>query len=99
MTTRGRHWQELIREYEQGEVSVREFCAEQEISAASFYQWRRRLKESAPVMKFALIEPVAEKNDGVIELRLATGEALVIHAGAEAATLQMVLSVIRERTQ
>ncbi|MBY0507722.1 MAG: transposase [Bryobacteraceae bacterium] len=44
-----RPWRDLIREYEQGAVTVREFCAAHEVSPASFYQWRRRLKESAGV--------------------------------------------------
>ena len=96
MTTREGHWRELIREYEGGTVTVREFCAAHEVSAALFDQWRRRLKESPAVMKFALIGPVEGKSGGAIELRLATGESLVIHAGADPATLQMVLSVIRE---
>ena len=99
MTTREGHWRELIKEYEEGAVTVREFCAAHEVSAASFYQWRRRLKESPAVMKFALIGPVDGKSDGAIELRLATGEALVIATGADPATLRMVLNVIREQTQ
>lgn len=48
-------------------------------------------------MKFALIEPVADERGGGIELRLATGEALVIGTGADPATLRMVLNVIREQ--
>lgn len=99
MTTREQHWRERIKEYEEGAVTVREFCAAHEVSAASFYQWRRRLKKSAGVMKFALIEPVANERGGAIELRLATGEALVIATGADPATLRMVLNVIREQTQ
>lgn len=99
MTARERYWRELIREYERGEMTIREFCEDHRVSAASFYQWRRRLKENAPVMKFALIEPVADQGGGAIELRLGTGEALVIPTGANAATLRMVLSVLREPAQ
>ena len=98
MTTREGHWRELIKGYEAGRVTVREFCAAHEVSAASFYQWRRRLKKSVGVMKFALIERVADERGGAIELRLATGEALVIATGADPATLRMVLNVIREQT-
>ena len=97
MTARERRWQERIKEYEEGGVTIREFCAAHEVSVASFYQWRRRLKKSAAVMKFALIEPMTDQRDGAIELRLATGEALVIPSGADPATLRMVLNVIREQ--
>lgn len=37
MTTREQHWRERIKEYEAGGVTVREFCAAHEVSAASFY--------------------------------------------------------------
>jgi transposase-like protein len=94
-----RHWRDLIKEYEEGEVTVREFCAAHEVSAASFYQWRRRLKERSAVMRFAAVEPIEVKTSGAIELRLGSGEALVIPTGADPATLRMVLSVIREQTQ
>ncbi|MBY0507721.1 MAG: hypothetical protein K2X03_27665 [Bryobacteraceae bacterium] len=46
-----------------------------------------------------MIEPVADQRGGAIELRLGTGEALMIPTGADAATLRMVLSVIREQAQ
>jgi transposase-like protein len=94
-----RRWRDLIKEYEQGEVTVRELCVAHGVSAASFYQWRRRLKESGGVMKFAVVEPIEVKASGAIELRLGSGEALMIPTGADTATLRMVLEVLREQAQ
>jgi hypothetical protein len=96
---RAGEWREVIRGHERSGMTIREYCEEQKISPASFYQWRRRLEGERSVMKFALVEPVPGPASGEIELRLATGEALLIRAGAEAATLRMVLSVLREQPQ
>ena len=73
------------------------FCRERRISEPSFYTWRRRLTEEAP-LKFALVEtgPAGTVSSG-LELVLATGESLRIAAGSDAATLRMVLAVLRER--
>ena len=43
-----RRWVERLRRFEaSGELTVAEFCAEERVSAPSFYLWRRRLRESA----------------------------------------------------
>src|SRR5687767_10362162 len=38
-------WLELIRRWQQSQISVREFCRRHQISEASFYSWRRVLRE------------------------------------------------------
>ena len=96
---RAQEWQEVIRGHEQSGLTIRAYCEEQGISAASFYQWRRRLEGEGGVMKFALIDPVKDQGSGEIELRLTSGETLVIPIGADVDTLRMVLSVLREQSQ
>ena len=88
-------WRGLIRGQEQSGATIQKFCAEQGVSAASFYAWRRRLGTSQ-VMKFAVVETAGQLGGG-IELRLASGESLMIPGGADAATLRMILGVIREQ--
>ena len=78
-------------------MSVRAFCQQHRTSEYSFYQWRKRLREQLP-MKFALVEtshgtPAAV---AVLEVMLTSGERLRIVPGIEAATLRLVLSVLRE---
>jgi transposase-like protein len=90
-------WRELIAEQEQSGLSVRAFCRQHRTSEPSFYHWRKRLAERLP-MKFALVETSRSTPAAVaaVEVILASGERLRIAPGIEAATLRLVLSVLRE---
>ena len=94
---RHRYWRKLIAQQEQSGQSVRAFCQQQGTSEPSFYQWRKRLAERLP-MKFALVETSRSAPAAAVgvELMLTTGERLRIAPGADAATLRLVLSVLRE---
>ncbi len=94
---RRRFWRELIAEQEQSGLSVRAFCEQHRTSEHSFYQWRKRLADQLP-MKFALVETSqsAPASVAVLEVMLTSGERLRIAPGIEAATLRLVLSVMRE---
>jgi transposase-like protein len=91
-------WRELIAQQEQSGLSVRAFCQQRRTNEHSFYQWRKRLAERLPV-KFALVETngVAPAATAALEVILTGGERLRILPGADAATLRVVLSVLRER--
>jgi transposase-like protein len=90
-------WRNLIAQQEQSGLSVRGFCKQHRTSEHSFYQWRKRLGERLP-MKFALVETnrAAPTTVAAVEVILASGERLRIAPGIEAATLRLVLSVLRE---
>jgi transposase-like protein len=90
-------WRQLIAKQEQSGVSVRAFCQQHRTSEYSFYHWRKRLREELP-MKFALVETSrsAPTAGATVEVMLTTGERLRIVPGVEAATLRLVLSVLRE---
>ena len=90
-------WRELIAEQKKSGKSIRAFCQERGQKEHLFYFWRKQLVPPAKAVRFALVEtngglPVGEK----IEIALASGEKLRIAAGADAATLRMVLAVLRE---
>jgi|KBSMisStandDraft_5_1062788.scaffolds.fasta_scaffold67737_5 transposase-like protein len=92
------YWQELILQQEQSGLTVHAFCEQRGVTEASFYGWRKQLRGEAPV-GFALVEA---KESGLtpkapVELVLATGERVQISPGTDAATLRMVLGVLRER--
>ena len=76
---------------------MRAFCQQHRTSEASFYQWRKRLGEGLP-MKFALVETNRSAPAAVaaMEVMLARGERLRFAPGIEAATLRLVLNVLRE---
>ena len=90
-------WRKLIAQHEQSGLSVRAFCQQHRTSEYSFYHWRKRLAEQLP-MKFALVETSRSAPTAVaaMEVILASGERLRIAPGVEAATLRLVLSVLRE---
>jgi hypothetical protein len=90
-------WRQLIAKQQQSGTSVRAFCQQHRTSEYSFYHWRKRLAGQVP-MKFALVEThrVAPMAVAAVEVILTTGERLRIAPGVEAATLRLVLSVLRE---
>jgi hypothetical protein len=90
-------WRKLIAQHEQSGLSVRAFCQQHRTSEYSFYHWRKRLAEQLP-MKFALVESSRSAPTAVaaMEVILTTGERLRIAPGIDAATLRLVLSVLRE---
>jgi hypothetical protein len=90
-------WRQLIAQQEQSGLSVRAFCQQHRTSEYSFYQWRKRLAEQLPV-QFALVDTGRSASVGVaaVEVILASGDRLRVAPGIEAATLRLVLSVLRE---
>jgi hypothetical protein len=94
---RREYWRQLIAEQQPSGASVRRFCQQRRTSEHSLYQWRKRLAQQLPV-KFALVE--IGRGTGVdaeaVEVMLTSGERLRIAAGVNAATLRLVLNVLRE---
>jgi hypothetical protein len=91
-------WAERIAMQPRSGISVKQFCKQQGLTEYSFYAWRKRLQKKEPV-RFALVDRRAVRQElateVVLELVLATGERLRIGAGAEAATVRMVLEALR----
>ncbi len=78
-------------------MTVQGFCAQQGVTEASFYGWRKQLRESATV-SFALVAPSnGGDRSARVEFVLPSGERIQVGPGADVATLRMVLTVLRER--
>ena len=96
--TKADEWAERIAAQQHSGLSVKQFCREQGLTEYSFYAWRKRLQESAPV-RFALVERSARRQEraaeAVLELVLATGERLRIGPGVDITTLRTVLDMLR----
>jgi hypothetical protein len=89
-------WRERIAEQVRSGVSVKQFCTERNLSAWSFYSWRKRLREAEPV-RFALVDRTGVPQAAAwnLELTLLTGERLRIGAGVDGMTLRTVLEALR----
>jgi len=89
-------WRERIAQHEKSGQPIRAFCRERGLSEPAFYWWRQRLRTGNHPVAFALVQrkPAGEAAGQPIELMLAGGDRLCIPS--DAATLRVVLSVLRE---
>jgi transposase-like protein len=95
---RRRFWTELIARHKQSGKTVEAFCQENGVGSPSFYAWRKRLAEKGQPIGFALVETPAlrQQRGESVELVLSSGDRLHIGPGADAATVLLVLSILRE---
>ena len=88
-------WRQRIAEQETGGQSIRAYCRERELKESAFYGWRGRLRKQNTPVRFALVETKpAVETPLPLELLLASGDRLRIPS--DAATLKLVLAVLRE---
>lgn len=96
-TSKPEYWRKLIAEQESGGRQVRQFCRERGITEPSFYYWRMRLRKRE-LVQFALLDTRPTdtgSTTSALELVLASGERLRIGNEVDAATLRMVLEIVR----
>ena len=91
---RREQWRQMIAEQEKSGESIRVYCQGRGVSEYAFYSWRQRFRKEIPVT-FALVETKPTSEAVVIDIVLATGDRLRIPG--DAATLRMVVAVLRER--
>jgi transposase-like protein len=98
-TERRKFWTELIARHKRSGKTVEAFCREKGVNEPSFYAWRKRLAQNGQPIGFALVETSAfgQQRGEPVELMLPSGDRLHIGPGVDAATLRLVLSVLRER--
>jgi len=98
-------WRRMVRQWRSSGLSVRDFCAEKDLSEPSFYAWRRTLAErDAEAVRFVPVrvvpeeQPIANDNNvsSGLELVLRAGRVLRIGPGFDAATLQRLLALLEE---
>ncbi len=71
-----RTWERLISGHDPVKMSVKEYCAKQGVSAASYYRWQKRLHEGRGEELFSPIEIGSGRIEGSIELELPGGVLL-----------------------
>ena len=93
---RREEWRQQVGQQESSGQSIPVFCRERGLKEHAFYWWRQRLRKQNTPVRFALVET---KSAGEIvppiELMLSSGDRLRIPN--DAATLKLVLAVLREQ--
>jgi hypothetical protein len=89
---RQEHWRAVIAEQEASGRPTRDFCRERNLTEASFYWWRQRLRKEKPI-SFALVETKPAAPAGQFELTLRSGE--VLHIPADVQSLLLVFEALR----
>ena len=88
-------WRQRIAEQESCGHTIRTYCGERGLKESAFYGWRVRLRKQNTPVRFALVETKpAVGTPPSLELLLASCERLRIPS--DAATLKLVLTVLRE---
>ena len=97
--TKADQWSACIAEQERSGLSVKQFCKERGLTAWSFYDWRKRLRESAAPVRFALVErgsgSQTPATSADVEIVFAGGEQLRTRSGVDGATLRIVIEALR----
>ena len=92
-------WAARITECRNSGLSVREWCGINHICTQTYYRWQKRLFEMAQAqqeVQFAEVTPVRTLTCGnvAVTVRISGAEAN-IHSGADAATVETVLRILK----
>jgi hypothetical protein len=97
--TKAVQWRARIAEQERSRLSVKQFCKDRGLTAWSFYDWRKRLRDSAAPVRFALVERRSGNSKPAtctdVEIVFAGGEQVRIRSGVDGATLRIVIEALR----
>jgi hypothetical protein len=94
--TAGR-WREILRNQRASGLSVAAFCRRSRISQASFYAWRRKLRDTATFTEVRIV-PEAAPPAGALELILPDGRRIMVRPGFDRATLVALVDVLEHGT-
>ncbi len=98
-------WLELIRRWQQSQTTIREFCQRHQVSEASFFSWRRVLRErglldeTIPSKTLAFVKLTAREAEATIrpiELVLNQGRVLRVRLGFDADLLLQLVRLLEE---
>lgn len=92
-------WQQRLQRFRHSGLSVADFCAREQISPASFYAWRRRLRDghvTAPTdaPRLVPVGVVAAPAGAPLELLLPSGCVLRLSPDCDPAWLRQVLLLL-----
>lgn len=92
-------WRGLIQRWRRSSLSVAEFCRQQDLAQASFFQWRKRLEAEPPreePLRFVQLPTPAWAAPSFAEIRLPSGAVV---AFSDRAPTELVTAAIRAAMQ
>ena len=104
-------WLELIGRWQQSQLTIREFCERHQVSEASFFSWRRVLRQrglldepadskavkaASPSSAFVKLTPVGLEPTAAIELVLDDRRVLRVRSGFDAKLLLELVRLLEE---
>ena len=106
-SSKERLWRRMVRQWRSSGLSIRDFCAERQISEGNFYAWRRTIAErDAQAARFVPVHVVPDPkpagdgsgngSDNGLELLLGAGRVLRIGQNFDTATLRRLLALLEE---
>lgn len=92
-------WGQIVSRCRGSGMSVRQWCLENGVNISSYYKWQRKVYTAAQAKqenRFVEVTPVQTAATGgvAVTVRIA-GVELDIHSGADAATVEAVLRVLK----
>jgi transposase-like protein len=101
-------WLATVRRWQRSNLSVREFCRQQQVNEASFYEWRRVLRERGVLGEEGVAKPATSAfaklvveapttaADVAIELVLGERRVLRVRAGFDAQALLQLVKLLED---
>jgi hypothetical protein len=90
-------WREVFRRQAGSGLSVAAFCRWSRIPQASFYAWRRKLREAVTFTEVR-VSPEAVPATGALELVLPRGRRIVVRPGFDRTTLLALVDALEQGT-
>jgi hypothetical protein len=94
------HWRRYLQLWQHSNLTVRDFCDRHHLGEASFYAWRRLLRQrdavAAPFVAVHVIPDEQPPPASPLEVVLADGRCIRVPIGFDPVTLQRLLAILEE---
>jgi len=87
-------WKRLIEKHKHSGLSVEAFCRNEGFSAATFYNWRRKLETKDVVSVAEVVQVEVPPSRSAIEFQLPNGSLVRVPESVSEQTLRSVLTVV-----
>jgi transposase-like protein len=97
-------WRKIVRGHADSGLSVAAYCRRTRVPQASFFAWRRKLRDAATFAEVRLIAPPsgperAERgsaSDGALEVHLPHGRRVLVRPGFDRRTLLALVTTLEQ---